>query len=94
MVRTSLTSCKLRVKGQCVDLLDGEHGGLITFLVAFPCDQSGTEGSHDTGDIRADTLDTGNFFKASQNSIVVEGSTLYHDVLTEVFCIGKLDYLI
>ena len=94
MVRTSLASCKLRVKSQCIDLIDGEHGGLITFLMAFPCDQGSAESSHDTGNIRTDALDTGNFFKASQNCIVVECSTLYHNVLTEVFCVGKLDYLI
>ena len=94
MVRASLASCKLRVKSQCIDLIDGEHGGPITFLMAFPCDQGSAESSHDTGNSRTDALDTGNFFKASQNSIVVEGSTLYHDVLPKIFCIGKLDYLI
>ena len=41
----------------------GEHGGLITFLMAFPCNQGSTESSHNTGNIRTDTLDTGNFFK-------------------------------
>ena len=65
---------------QLVDLVDGEHGGLFTFLIALSCDQSGTEGTHDTGDIRADGLAVGNLLKASENRVVVEGTTLYNDM--------------
>ena len=62
--------------------------------MAFSCNKGTAKGSHDTGDVRSGCVNTGDAFKTSQYSIVVEGSTLYHDMATQVFCVRKLDYLI
>ena len=68
---------------QIVDLVDGEHRGISAILITLSCDQGSTESTHDTGDIRADRLTVGDFFKASQYGIVVEGTALYDDMFCQ-----------
>ena len=88
------TSAAVRHGGgvlQAVDLINGKHGSFFTLLIAFPCDQSGTEGTHDSGDIRADSLTVGNFLKTAENRVIVEGTTLYNDVFSKLGSIGNLD---
>ena len=58
------------------------------FLVTLPGDEGSTEGAHDTGDIRADGLAVGDLLKAAENRVVVEGSALDNDVLSELGGIG------
>ena len=62
-------------------------------IVALSCNQSRTEGTHDTGDVRADCLTAGDLLKAAENRIVVEGTALHDHVFSEVGGIGDLDNL-
>ena len=64
------------------------------FHIALSCDEGSTEGTHDTGDIRTDGLAVGDLLKASENCVVVEGSSLDNDVAAELCGVGNLDYLI
>ena len=56
-------------------------------------DKGCTESTHDSGNIRAGRFHTGNFFKASKNCVIVEGSTLNYDIFSEILCIRELDNL-
>ena len=89
-----LTVCHRGCIFQLVDLINGEHGRLCAFLIAFTGNQCGTESTHDTGNIRADCFTAGNLFEASKNRIIVEGTTLYNDVFAKFGSIGNLDNLI
>ena len=91
VVGTSAAVCHGGSVLQAVDLIDGKHGSFFTFLIAFPCDQGCTEGTHDSCDIRADSLAVGNFLKTSKNRIIVESTTLYNNVLAKFGSIGNLD---
>ena len=93
MVRTSLAAGQLCIKGQLVDIIDAKHSGSIVFGVTFSGDQSGTERTHDTCNIRSGCLAAGNLFKAAQNSIIIESTTLYNDIFSEFARIRKLDNL-
>ena len=64
------------------------------FFVTLPCNEGSTESAHDTGDVRTDRLAVGDFFKAAQNGVIVEGSALDHDVLSKLGGIGNFDDLI
>ena len=77
----------LGLKCQCIDLVNGQHGGL-SFLITLPGNQGSTESTHDTGDIRTDRFAAGNLFKASEYGVIVEGTALYNDVLTKIVGIG------
>ena len=92
VVGTSATAGKFCLKFQIVDLADRQHGCLLAF-VTVTGDQCGTESTHDTGDIRTDRLTAGNGLKASQYSVVVEGTTLNNNVLTKFCRVRQLDYL-
>ena len=59
--------------------------------MTFASDQSSTESSHDSGDIRTDGFTVGNLFKASQNCIIVESTTLYNDMFTKFGSIRNFD---
>ncbi len=77
-----------------VDLINGKHRSFFTFLITFTCDQSCTEGTHNSGDIRTDSLTSCDFLKTSKNSVVVEGTTLYNDMFAKLGSIGNLDNLV
>ena len=47
VVGTSAAVCHGGGVLEAVDLIDGKHGGFFTLLIALPCDQSSTEGTHD-----------------------------------------------
>ena len=78
---------------QAVDLVDGKHGGFHAFFVALPCDEGRAEGSHDTRDIRAHGLAAGDLLETSKNRVVVEGSALDHDILSQRGGVRHLDDL-
>ena len=63
------------------------------WIAAFSRDESGSKCTHDTGNVRADGLAACDFLKASQNSIIVEGTALNHNVFAQVGCAGDLDDL-
>ena len=79
-------------KRQFLHLCFGQHGRLLA-LIPFSCDQSRTESSHDSGDIRTDDLAFGNLFQASQYRIIIECTALNDDMLSERRGIGYLDDL-
>ena len=80
VVSAAFTFCHRGGELKLVDLLDGEHRGFGTFHIALSCDEGGSEGSHDTGDIRTDGLAAGDLLKTSENCVVVEGTALDNDV--------------
>ncbi len=65
------------------NLSDGEHSSGIAFGIPLPGNQCRTEGAHDSGDVRADGFTVRDFFKTAQDGIVVEGTALDHDMLSE-----------
>ena len=62
--------------------------------IALTGDKSSSEGTHDTCDIRSYSMTSGDTFKASKNRIIVEGTTLYNDVLAKFGSVRNLDNLI
>ena len=90
VIGTSTTAGQFCLKFQIIDLFDGQHSGLFAFITVTG-NQCSAEGTHDTGDIRTDCFASGNGLKASQDSIVVEGTALNDDVLTKFCRIRQLD---
>ena len=78
---------------QGLDLIDWEHGSTFTLHIAFPGDQGGPESPHDTCDIRADCFTVCDLFKAPQHGIVIESSSLHHNMVSKLRGIGNLNYL-
>ena len=62
-------------------------------LIAFPGDKGSAECTHNAGDIRTDNLTAGNFLKAAQDGVIVEGAALDDDVAPKLRGIGYLDDL-
>ena len=84
VVGTTLTFRHAGLELEIADLLIIQHCGHITVFVMFSGDQSRTESTHDTGDIRADCFTSGNLFETAKNGIVVESTALYHDIFTKL----------
>ena len=61
--------------------------------MSFSCDESSSESTHDTCDIRTDTFTAGNLFKTAEHGIIVKSTTLYDDIFSELTCIGEFDNL-
>ena len=79
---------------QGIDLFNREHSSFFAFFVTLPGDQSRAERSHDPCNIRTDCMAVGDFFKASENCVIIKGSALYHNVLSELRGVGNLDYFV
>ena len=80
---------------QLVDLVNGKHGGFTAFcVVALLGNEGSTESSHNTGNVRTNRLTACYTLKASKYTVVVEGSTLYHNMTSQLFGIGNLDNLV
>ena len=94
VIGTSTTVCHRSCIFQLVDLINGEHSRFCAFLMAFTGNQCSTEGTHDSGNIRTDGFTACNLFEASKNRIIVEGTTLYNDVLAKFGSVRNLDNLI
>ena len=94
VIGTSTTVCHRSCIFQLVDLINGEHSRFCTFLMALAGNQCGTESTHDSGNIRTDGFAACNLFEASKNCIIVEGTTLYNDVLAKFGSVRNLDNLI
>ena len=56
--------------------------------------QCRTEGAHDSGNIRTHHVLPQRFFKGTEHRIIVEGSALHNDVLSEIFRIRHFNNLI
>ena len=67
-----------------LDLIDREHGcfGRLRFMT-FLCNKCRAKSTHDTGDIGADGLAVSDLLEAAQYSLVIECSTLQHNMLAQ-----------
>ncbi len=92
VIGTAPAFCHAGFKLKGIYFFKREHGGCKAFTVALSGNQGGAEGSHNTGNIRTDGLAARNFFKASENGVVVEGSALDHNVFSEGGDVSHLDY--
>ena len=79
--------------GQLLDFIQGQHGTFLTGVVIFRR-QCCAEGTHQTGNIRAGDLHSGDILESPQHRLVVEGAALDHDVLPQVLGGGQLDDLV
>ena len=80
---------------QLVDLVNGKHGGFTAFcVVALLGNEGSTESPHNTGNVRTNGFTACYTLKASKYTVVVEGSTLYHNMTSQLFGIGNLDNLV
>ena len=66
---------------------------MFNFVLTFSCNEGGAKGSHNACNIRTDRCSFRDSFKTAQDSIVVEGSTLYDDLFTKRSRICQFDYL-
>ena len=71
-------------EGQVLHFLKGEHGGRPTFVIALSGNQSRSEGAHDAGNVRTDDAAAGNLLECAKNGVVVEGTALNDDILSEL----------
>ena len=63
-------------------------------LITLTCDQCCAEGTHDAGDIRTGDMGIEEVLEGAEDGIVIEGTTLHDDVLSEILRIRDLDDLI
>ena len=78
---------------QSINIIDRQHGRTFAVYVTFSGDQRSSKCPHDTCNIRANCIASGNHFKAAKNSIVIERTSLNNDVLTEFRGVRYFDYL-
>ena len=94
--QTAVVGTSAAVRHRCcifqfIDLVNGKHCGLFAIFITLSCNQCRTKSSHNTCNIRANSLATCNFFKTSKNCIVVECTTLYNDMSAKFSRIGNFD---
>ena len=63
-------------------------------LITLACDQCRTEGTHDAGDIRTGDMGIEEVLEGAEDGIIIEGTTLHDDVLTEILRVRDFDDLI
>ncbi len=61
--------------------------------IPLPGDEGRAEGAHDAGNVRPDGVAAGDFLKAAEHGVVVEGSALYHHVFSQIGGGGDFDHL-
>ena len=93
VVGTETAACHLRFIGQFFYILFGNGSGHEALGIVLAGDQGSTEGAHDTGDIRTDGFSAGHQFEGTEYGIVIEGSALHHDLMTQLFRVGQLAHL-
>ena len=91
VVITELTSGELGLEGQLLDIFDRKHGGMRILSIALLGEESSTEGTHKTGNIRTDNFLTRDLLECTKNCIIIEGTSLNDHVLTEFAWICKLN---
>ncbi len=92
VVGAALTFGHAGLKLQICDLLQIQHGGLISIPKMSSGNQRCAESAHNARDIGTDCLTAGDLFKASKNRVVVESASLYHNVLSEGGGVGDFNY--
>ena len=92
VICTSLTSCHGGLKLQIIDLVNGKHGCLLAFIMVSG-DQRSAKSTHDTGNVRADCFTAGDALKASKYRIIIEGTTLNHDLFAQILWICQFNNL-
>ena len=83
--------CGLEV--EILDLVEGQHGGLLPAVPALAGDQGSAEGAHDAGDVGPGDLAAGDGLHAAQNGVVIEGAALDDDIFAKLGGIRHLDDL-
>ena len=80
---------------QLIDLGNGKHSSLTSFcMVALLGNEGSTESTHNTGNVRTNSLTACYTLKASKYTVVVEGSALHYNMTSQLFGIGNLDNLV
>ena len=80
---------------QLIDLGNGKHGSLTSFcMVALLGNEGSTESTHNTGNVRTNSLTACYTLKTSKYTVVVEGSALHYNMTSQLFGIGNLDNLV
>ena len=62
-------------------------------VIAVTGDQRRAEGAHQSGDIGAHRVHTGDTLKGPQHRLIIEGAALHHDVAAQLMGVGQLDDL-
>ena len=73
--------------------LKRQHGAFLTSVMVLR-NQSRTKSTHQTGNVRASSIHTGDFLKGPENCLVVKGAALNNDMLAQILGICKLDDLV
>ena len=84
VVCASTTFCHCCGVFKGTDVINGKHGCAFAVDITFSGNQSCTECTHDSGNIRTDSLAAGDLFKASKNSIIIEGTALHNNMLSKI----------
>ena len=60
----------------------------ICHVISFTGNESGTKGTHDSGDVRSYYISSQKILKSTEHRIIVEGSALNNDVFAQIpgFC--------
>ena len=91
VIGTSTTVCHGSSVFQFIDLVDREHSSFPALFITFSGDQCCTKRTHDTGNIRTDGFTVGNLFKAAENCVIIESTTLYYDMFAKFCSIRNFD---
>ena len=78
--------------GQVDDVLQGQHGGALSLVVAAG-NEGRAESAHEPRDIRADDLRSGNGFEGPKHRLIVEGAALDHNMAAQLLGGAQLDDL-
>ena len=93
VVCTSTTFCHCCGVFKGTDVINGKHCCAFAVNITFSGNQSCTECTHDSGNVRADRFTVRDFLKASKNCIIIEGTSLNNNMISEFGCVRYFDYL-
>lgn len=93
VISTATTVHVFLLKGQVFHLPDGKEAGPVTRLVVMFGNQGRTIGPHQAGNVWPNHVNTRDLFKGPQDGIVIEGSPLANDVVTQLVGTPHLNYL-
>ena len=91
-IGTSAAFCHSRGVLHGFDIINGKHGSAFTVRISFSGDQSSSKSAHNTGNIRTDCLAVRNFFKTSQNGIIIESTALNDNMISKFLRAGYFNY--
>ena len=92
MIGTSAAAGHTRCVFQVDDVIKGEHRCLFT-CVTVTGNQGSTKSTHDAGDVRTNSLASGDQFKASKYGIIIESTALYNDFFAQILRVCQFNNL-